>query len=207
MSVVGGRASRSSAAISASSASWRAARASCVARSRARSGRSIASHRRANTASALPAITTSRPSARRVRVRGRDVAQDAAASACASRRRARSRRPSTPSARAPLRRSRRRPPGPRPLRVRSRERGQRADDGEQRRERVADRDAGARRRPVGLAGRVADPAHRLADRAEPGFGGAWTGLPEPGDVHEHDARVVGRERVVVETRSARACPA
>ena len=86
------------------------------------------------------------------------------------RRRARSRRPSTPSAPAPLRRSPRRPLG----RVRCGSvRAAAASapiDGEQRGERIADRDAGARGRPIGLTGRVPDAAHRFADRAEAGFG-------------------------------------
>ena len=46
---------------------------------------------------------------------------------------------------------------------------------------------------------MADPAHRLADRAEARFLRARTGLPETGDVHEHERGVRGRERVVAET--------
>ena len=73
------------------------------------------------------------------------------------------------------------------------ERGEGADDCEQPGERVTDRDAGTRRRAVGLTGRVPDPAHRFADRAEAGLGRARTGLAEAGDVHEHDAGVLGLE--------------
>ena len=77
------------------------------------------------------------------------------------------------------------------------DRGQRADHREQRGERVAERDAGAGRRPVGIAGGVADAAHRLADRAEAGLVRPRPGLAEPGDVHEHEPGVRGRERRVV----------
>ena len=58
---------------------------------------------------------------------------------------------------------------PRPVRARDVERHQRADDAVQRGQRVADRDADAR--PAarsGLAGHVAQAAHRLADHAEAG---------------------------------------
>ncbi len=79
------------------------------------------------------------------------------------------------------------------------ERGQRTDDCEETREGVADRHSRARRRPVGIAGGVPDPAHRLTDRAETGFGRARTGLAETRHMHEHDARVVAGECCVVES--------
>jgi hypothetical protein len=40
---------------------------------------------------------------------------------------------------------------------------------------------------------------RLADRAEPGFGGARSGLAESGDVHDDDRRVVARQGLVRHT--------
>ena len=58
--------------------------------------------------------------------------------------------------------------------------------------------AGPGRRPVGVAGGVADAAHRLADRTEAGLVGTRTGLTEARHVHEHDARVRRRERGVVQ---------
>ena len=61
-------------------------------------------------------------------------------------------------------------------------------------------------RPVGIAGGVADAAHRLADRAEAGLVRPRAGLAEPGDVHEHERRVRRGERRRSRCPSARACP-
>ena len=74
-------------------------------------------------------------------------------------------------------------------------------------ERVADRDAGPRRRAVGFTGRVADPAHRLADGTEAGLGRARARLPEARHVHEHDARVRRRRARRTSSPTARACRA
>ena len=73
------------------------------------------------------------------------------------------------------------------------QRHQRADHAEHRRERVADRDAHAHRRAVGIAGDVAHAAHRLADRAEAGLVLVGSGLPEAREPHHDEARVVLRE--------------
>ena len=64
-----------------------------------------------------------------------------------------------------------------------------AQAGEGRRQRVAEGDPGAGRWPVRVAGDVADPAHRLADRAVARAGGVRAGLPEPGDPGDHEAGV------------------
>ena len=76
--------------------------------------------------------------------------------------------------------------------------GQRPDHAEHGGEGVAQADAGARRRPVGAAGRVADAADGLADAAEPGLAGARAGLAEARDVDEHDRRVGLGQHVVAE---------
>ncbi len=144
--------------------SRRARRGWRSASSVASSGWPIASHSRANTESALPAIRTS--AAVGGRVRRSTARRRAACRRCGRgrRRRARSRPSSTPSARRPPRRSRRRPPGPRRCASRSRERGERADHGEHAASESPRLTPAARRRPVGVAGRVADAADRLADR-------------------------------------------
>ena len=67
-------------------------------------------------------------------------------------------------------------------------RGQRAHHGEEAGQRVAQADAAPRRRPIRVAGRGPDAAHRLTDRAEAGVGGAGAGLPEPRHVDDDDAR-------------------
>ena len=177
--------------------SRRRARPGCAA---ARLVRRVDSRRGRGGPSRRTAARTPRRRCRRSRRRGRRAVGYAFAGATSRRmpplrvrghaRRARSRRPSTPSAPAPPRRSRRRPPARARCASRSLQRGQRADDGEQRRRASRrSRRPCARRRPVGIAGGVADAAHRLADRAEAGLGRTRAGLAEARDVHEHDARV------------------
>ena len=85
-------------------------------------------------------------------------------------------------------------PGPLPFL----QRRQRADARVRGGERVADRDACAGRWPVRLAQHVAQPAHRLADRAEPGPRRVRAGLAEAGDAGEHDPRVDPGQHVVAE---------
>ena len=75
---------------------------------------------------------------------------------------------------------------------------QRADAGEGRGQRVADRDADARRRRDRVADHVAQAAHRLADRAETGAPGVGPGLPVARDAHHDEPRVGGGELLVAE---------
>ena len=78
------------------------------------------------------------------------------------------------------------------------QRGERADHGEHGGQRVAEADAAAGRRTVRVAGRVADPADRLADRTEPGLrrpGPVW---PKPETCVTMMPRVDRTQRVVVE---------
>ena len=88
------------------------------------------------------------------------------------------------------------------------EREHRADDAVERGQRVADRHADARRRPIGRAGDVAQAAHRLADHAEPrprvirarsGRSPEMRTMTRPG--------FFARERRVVQPPRLRACPA
>ena len=72
-----------------------------------------------------------------------------------------------------------------------------ADDGEHRRQRIAEADphrAGGRSRSPAPA----DPADRLADRPEPGLGRPWAALTESRDVGDDDPRIRRRQRRVVE---------
>ena len=78
------------------------------------------------------------------------------------------------------------------------ERREDALDGEHRGERVAERDARARRRLAGEAVDVAEAAHRLRDRGVAGALGVRPGLAVPGDAREDDARVHRREPLVAE---------
>ena len=78
------------------------------------------------------------------------------------------------------------------------QRGQRADAGEGRGQRVADRDADARRRRDRVADDVAQAAHRLADRAEAGAARVGPGLPVAGDADHDEARVGGGELLPAE---------
>ena len=73
------------------------------------------------------------------------------------------------------------------------QRHQRADHAVQRGDGVADRDADAHRRPVGIAGDVAQPAHGLADGAEAGPVAVRPGLAETGEPH-HDQPGIERWR-------------
>ena len=73
------------------------------------------------------------------------------------------------------------------------QRDQRADAGEGGRQRVADRDAGARRRPVRLADHRPQPAHRLADRAVARPGRVRPVLAVARHPHHDQARVVGHQ--------------
>ncbi|MCY1176899.1 hypothetical protein D9M73_171870 [compost metagenome] len=68
-------------------------------------------------------------------------------------------------------------------------RHQRADHRPQRGDGVADGDAGAHRRAVLEAGDVAQPAHRLAHRAEARLVLHRSGLTEAGQAHHHQLRV------------------
>src|SRR5688572_13908483 len=63
---------------------------------------------------------------------------------------------------------------------------------------VADREVGPHRRLSRKAGDVAQPAHRLADRAEAGPLAVWPGLAVAGDAHQDQLGVVARERVPAE---------
>ena len=87
---------------------------------------------------------------------------------------------------------------PRPVLRRVSMREQRADDAVERGQRVADRDAGARRRPVRRAGDVAQPAHRLADHAEPRPLAVRPRLAVARDAHHDEPGIVGGERFVGE---------
>ncbi|MNC33709.1 hypothetical protein D3C75_821130 [compost metagenome] len=69
------------------------------------------------------------------------------------------------------------------------QRHQRADHPPQRGDRVADGDAGAYWRAVLEAGDVAQPAHRLAHRAEARLVLHRSGLTEAGQAHHHQLRV------------------
>ncbi len=70
-----------------------------------------------------------------------------------------------------------------------------AQAGEGGRERVAERDAGPDRRLLRGSHHVPDPAHRLADRAEPGPGGVGPGLAVAGHPGDDQARVLLPERL------------
>ena len=69
------------------------------------------------------------------------------------------------------------------------QRHERADRAERRGQRVADGDPGARGHAVGVARDVAQPAHRLADRAVAGLELHRAGLPEAGDAQDDQPRV------------------
>ena len=69
------------------------------------------------------------------------------------------------------------------------QRHHRAEGRERRGQRVTERHAGPRRRPVGVAGDVPDTAHRLADGAESGPRRVRPGLAEPGHPGDDQAGV------------------
>ena len=73
------------------------------------------------------------------------------------------------------------------LRVAVVERHEHALGGEHRRERVAERDAQARRGVAGEAVDVAQAAHRLAGGGEPGALGVRAGLAVAGDARDDEA--------------------
>jgi len=73
-----------------------------------------------------------------------------------------------------------------------------AHDGVHGRQAVADGDAGARRRPVGLAGHIAQAAHGLADQTVAGALGIGTGLTEAGNAGHDQARVLLGQHVVAQ---------
>ena len=87
---------------------------------------------------------------------------------------------------------------PRPVLRRCFQRHQRADDAIQCGQRVADRDAGARRRAIGRAGDVAQSAHRLADDAEARAFAIRAGLPVAGNADHDHAGIDGGEGFVGE---------
>ena len=66
----------------------------------------------------------------------------------------------------------------------------------QRGERVADRQVRPHRRPIGIAGDVAQPAHGLADRAEARLIAVGAGLPEPRQA-QHDQPGIFRGQALV----------
>lgn len=84
------------------------------------------------------------------------------------------------------------------------ERRQCTDHGEESGQRVPQADPTTCGRPVGVAGGVADTPHRLAHRPEPRLRRPGAGLAEAGHVHHHQARVLHRQRGVVETPLAQA---
>ena len=78
------------------------------------------------------------------------------------------------------------------------QRRQRADHAEHRRERVADRDADAHRRAIGIARDVAHAAHRLADGAEARPVAVGSGLAEAREPHHDQPGLSRREALVAE---------
>ena len=78
------------------------------------------------------------------------------------------------------------------------DRGEDPLGGEHARERVTEREVHARRRLVGEAVQVPDPAHRLRHRREPGAVRVRPGLAVAGDARQDDAGVHLAEAVVAE---------
>ena len=143
----------------------------------------IASHRRANTESALPAMSTSPPSAVGYAPDGATPGQRASAAAThhvadleVGHRRFHQRGNRFVDRDVDLL--------PLPAALALTQRGKGSDHCEQRGERVAETDAAACRRPVGITGRVANAADGFADRTEARFAGPWTRLTEAGHVHD-----------------------
>ena len=75
---------------------------------------------------------------------------------------------------------------------------QRTDHAEEAGQGVAEADARAHRRAIGVAGQVADAAERLRDVGEAGAVAIGAGLPVAGDADEDDARVRRAQHLVAE---------